>query len=145
MNIFQILTGLGSGLAIQAPEMVGNPITLQTPMFGNLFQMWQVQIQIANGFTGMAIFNPLTQSSITTNGKFGKANPLVTLPFSSGSTNLDSWYIVQGTKDGLFRLAFPPDVTWTFNDIDGQGLVGDKLCLFNDSLPNSTWRVNPLF
>ncbi|MCU1303260.1 MAG: hypothetical protein JWQ87_3544 [Candidatus Sulfotelmatobacter sp.] len=135
---FALLYGPNQNLCIQCPQQDGSVPTIQNFDPSNPLNLWVISFQQnLDGYYGFAFVNTKTNLSITYNGQL---QSLVVQPFSFGSADQDAWALINqgGSK---FRLAYPPDTSFSWNDYGGGGNAGDQLWLWNDTSPNSLWTV----
>jgi hypothetical protein len=133
-------------LVIQAAESQGDSITLQNYEDGNTYQQWYVTMQMNDngdiGFAFISVASVLANApqSITYNGPYGN---LVMQSYSFGSTDQDAWLIAPATQSsdpaGTYRVVYPANPNFSFNDRGGAGQPGDNIMLNDDLSPNSTW------
>jgi hypothetical protein len=138
-NWFLVST-TNTNLAIQAGATAGSGVTLETFDANNQFQQWQAQFQVANGYAGVAFVNSGsgTALSVTFNGQ---NQQLVMQTFSPQAVDQDAWLLVQAGAPNAVRVTWPPDQSWSWNDLGGGFNPGDSIALWNDQNPNSVWSL----
>jgi hypothetical protein len=144
MPNWYIVSSSNPTLAIQGGAQGGSGVTLQTLDTSNPLQQWTPQFQTAmvNGVpsnAGIAILNASTGLSVTLNGT---SQQLVMQSYSPQSTDQDSWLMVQGGGTNAFRLTWPNNQSWSWNDYLGKFQPGDSIYLWNDTGANSVWSLS---
>ena len=123
-------------LAVQGGASAGSGVTLQTLDTANVSQQWTVQLQVANGYSGVALVNANTSLAVTFNGT---RDQLTMESYSALSVDQDAWLLMPAGGSNSFRVVWPADTSWSWNDKNGNFKPGDELVLWNDQSPNSVW------
>lgn len=125
-------------LAVQGGASAGSGVTLQTLDTANVSQQWMVQLQVANGYSGVALVNAGTSLSVTFNGT---GDQLTMESYAPLSVDQDAWLLMPAGGSNSFRVVWPANTSWSWNDKNGDLKPGDELILFNDQNPNSVWSL----
>jgi hypothetical protein len=139
---FLIVSALNPNICVTAGTGSGGIVTLQNitnpPTSA---QLWSAAFQInQNGSAGIAVINSASGTPMSVTSQ-GTGQPLVMEPFSSDSGDQDSWNLVGAGQSSTFRLVWPVDNGWSWNDWNGKGQPGDKVALYNDRQANSVWLL----
>jgi hypothetical protein len=141
---FLIVSAANSNVCITAGASSGDIVTLQTiasPPAST--QLWTASFQVnQNGSAGIAVISLASGAPMSVTSQ-GQGQPLVMESFSSDSGDQDCWTLTSAGQPSNFRLVWPQDSSWSWNDWTGAGQPGDKIALFNDQNPNSVWLLSP--
>lgn len=104
-------------------------------------QLWTAAFQTnRNGSAGIAVINLASGSPMSVTSQ-GKEQGLVMESFSSDSGDQDCWQLANAGQPSSFRLVWPQDTTWSWNDQFARVQPGDKIFLYSDKNPNSVWKL----
>src|SRR5882672_3258843 len=129
--VYVIVSALNSNLCVTAGAGSGDIVTLQTiasPPAST--QVWTAAFQVnQNGSAGIAVINSASGSPMSVTSQ-GQGQPLVMEPYSSDSGDQDCWNLTGAGQPTSFRLVWPQDNSWSWNDWTGAGQPGDNVALF---------------
>ena len=138
MANWYIVSSSRPNLAIQGGATAGSGLTLEALDKANASQQWTVQPQVANGYAGIALINAATALSVTFNGEH---NQLVMESYSPISVDQDAWLFFPQGGANTFRIVWPKDTSWCWEDNGAHFAPGDSILLWNDQAPNSQWSL----
>lgn len=132
---FYIISKVNPNLAVQAGKAHGSALTLETLRRDEPLQQWVMQAQVSAGVQGLALVNPQTLNSVTSQGAHRR---LAMQPYAPNAGDDDTFLIWREDGEGNLRIGLASDPGQFWNDYGGDFHEGDPIYLWSDA---TVWTI----